>query len=135
MRSIIIDGGLPVALTSEIASPVGGLELASQLFAGERDAHRKVLVIFSDMRESTSCLDLEAAKVVPPFLSVTNRCGKTADLENVQTYVVGVDGAGKPTEYWQSLRNFWQAYFQNARADLRNYTVLREPPAALDMGR
>jgi hypothetical protein len=47
----------------------------------------------------------------------------------------GVDGAGKPTEYWQSLRNFWRAYFQNARADLRTYTVLRDLPAALDAER
>lgn len=109
----------------------GVLELASQLFAAERDVHRNVLVIFSDMRESTSCLDLESAKVVPPFSSVMNRCEETAVLKDVQTYVEGVDGAGKPTEYWQSLRNFWQAYFQNARADLRMYTVLRELPAAL----
>lgn len=87
------------------------------------------------MRQNANCLDLEGAKVVPSFSSVMNRCGETAVLENVQTYVVGVDGAHKPTEYWKSLRTFWQAYFQSARADLRIYTVLRELPAALDVER
>jgi hypothetical protein len=92
-------------------------------------------VIFSDMRQSTPCLDLESTKVVPTFSSVGNRCGEPATLDKVQTYVVGADGAGKPTGYWQSLKKFWQAYFQNARADLLTYTVLRDSPISRDSGK
>ncbi len=108
----------------------GALHLASQIFSGQRDASRNVLVIFSDMRQSTSCLDLESIKAIPSMRAVAHRCGEPANLDNVQTYVVGADGEGKPTDYWQSLKSFWHAFFQNARADLRNYTVLRELPTA-----
>jgi hypothetical protein len=111
----------------------GALHLASQILSGHRDVSRNVLVIFSDMRQSTSCLDLESIKAMPSMSAVAHQCGESATLDKVQTYVVGVDGAGKPTEYWQSLKNFWQAFFQNARADLRTYTVLRDSAISRDL--
>ena len=113
----------------------GALHLASQIFSGQRDARRNVLVIFSDMRQSTPCLDLESAKVAPPSSIGANRCGEPALLINVQTYVLGADGVGKPLRYWQNLRTFWEAYFQNARAVLRTYTVLRDSSILQDSGR
>jgi hypothetical protein len=38
-------------------------------------------------------------------------------------------GAGKPISYRQGLRDFWQAYFKKAGANVRSYTMLREVPA------
>lgn len=101
-----------------------------RIFAEQPSANRRALVIFSDMRQSTPCLDLESAKVVLSFPSAGHRCGEPAVLENVQIYVAGADGAGRSTEYWQKLRKFWEALFQNARALLRSYTMLRELPSS-----
>jgi hypothetical protein len=41
--------------------------------------------------------------------------------------VLGVDGAGKDIVYWQSLRDFWTAYLPALGADLKRYSVLRDP--------
>jgi hypothetical protein len=104
----------------------GALELASQLFAQSPDPGRNELVVFSDMRESTPCLDLERTKLVPAFEALTNKCGALPSLSNVQVYAAGADGAGKSMAYWQSLRNFWADYLHKAGAILEGFTVLRE---------
>jgi hypothetical protein len=104
----------------------GALELASQLFAQQPDPGLKELVVFSDMRESAPCLDLERAKLVPAFQAVENNCGEMPPLQNVQVYVAGADGAGKSMAYWHSLRNFWTNYLHKAGAVLEGFTVLRK---------
>lgn len=104
----------------------GALELASQLIAQQPGAGRKELVVFSDMRESTPCLDLERAKLVPAFQAIANKCGEMPGLQHVQVYVAGADGAGKSMVYWQSLRSFWSDYLHKAEAILEGFTVLRD---------
>ena len=109
---------------------LGALQLANQIFDQQPDADRRMLVIFSDMRQSTPDLDLETPKTVPSFATVTTRCGAIPRLRNVQSYVLGADGAGRSSAYWQSLQGFWKDYFQNAGAVLMSYSVLREIPQA-----
>jgi hypothetical protein len=104
----------------------GALELASQLFAQQPDLGRKELVVFSDMRESTPCLDLERVKLVPTFPVIANKCGELLSLRGVQVYVAGVDGVGKSMAYWQSLCSFWTDYLHKSGAILENFFVLRE---------
>lgn len=104
----------------------GTLELASQIFAQQPDLARKELVIFSDMRESAPCLDLERAKLVPAFQAIAKKCGEMSSLRDIQVYVAGADGAGKSMAYWQSLRNFWNDYLRKGGAILERFTVLRE---------
>jgi hypothetical protein len=105
---------------------LGAVDLASQIFAQRPDATRNMFVIFSDMRQSTPCLDLEAAKVVPALDSVKNKCGEIPSVRDVEVYVEGADGAGRSAAYWQSLRNFWTDYFHNTGAAMKDYAVLRE---------
>jgi hypothetical protein len=107
---------------------LGALQLANQIFAQQPDAGRRSLVIFSDMRQSTADLDLETPKIVPSFAAVAKRCGTLPRLPNVQGYVLGADGAGKSSAYWQSLQKFWSDYLRNTGAVLENYSVLRELP-------
>ena len=107
---------------------VGALQLAAQIFGQRPDAGRKTLVFFSDMRQSTPELNLESPKIVPAFATVAARCGKLPDLHGVRVDLLGVDGAGKSSAYWQSLRGFWEGYMQAAGAVIDNYSVLRERP-------
>ena len=104
----------------------GALELASQLLAHQPDPGRKELLVFSDMRESARCLDLERAKLVPAFQAIPNKCGEISFLRNVQVYVAGADDVGKSMAYWQSLCSFWTDYLHKSGAILENFSVLRE---------
>jgi hypothetical protein len=107
---------------------LGALQLASGVFDQQPDAGTRTLVILSDMRQDTPDLDLEALQIVPLFPSATKRLGTLPALRNVQTYILGADGAGRSTAYWQSLHAFWGDYFRNTGAILRSYSVLRELP-------
>jgi hypothetical protein len=107
---------------------LGALQLASEIFAQQPDPGHRTLVIFSDMRQSTQDLNLEAPKVVPSFATMAKRCGTPSALQNVQGYVLGADGANKSSAYWESLKRFWTDYFQNAGAVLQSYSVLRQLP-------
>ena len=105
---------------------LGALQLASQIFAQQPNVTKKMLVLFSDMRQGTSELNLESLKIVPSFSTVSKRCGALPDLHDVQVHILGVDGASKSTAYWQSLKKFWDGYFHNAGAVMRIYSILRE---------
>jgi hypothetical protein len=35
---------------------------------------------------------------------------------------------GKDIAYWQSLRNFWTAYFERCHATLRAFSMMRDTP-------
>jgi hypothetical protein len=109
---------------------LGAFLLAGQIF--NQDEGGRVLVIFSDMRNHTRDLNLESALAQ----SVLDKTGKTvragsADLHHVQVYALGVDGAGKPTAYWQGLESFWRGYFRDSGAALNEFSVLRELPIAV----
>lgn len=105
----------------------GALRLASQVF--QENGRRNVLVIFSDMRQDTGALDLESTDLVSGgAMSAVEKQKLLPDLHGVEVYALGVDAAGKTKAYWESLRAFWTAYFKKAGADLREYTVFRDPP-------
>ncbi len=104
---------------------LGAFELTSQIFAQQSDSSRRTLIIFSDMRQSTTGLNLESLQTVPSFSILAKRCGTLPDLHNVQIQVLGADGAGKSMIYWQSLQDFWKSYLRNAGAILTSYSALR----------
>lgn len=108
----------------------GALSLAEQIFENDPTPGRKVLVIFSDMRHHTSGLDLESSRAVPSIAAVRSGAATIREtrLEHVEIYVLGVDGAGKTTQYWDGLRALWTEYLASCGATLRSYSVLREAP-------
>jgi hypothetical protein len=108
---------------------VGALLLASQVFQAEPKG-RRVMVIFSDMRENAGNLSLERINLESGHLSRDRYAqGRDIpDLHGVEVHVLGADNAGKPMSYWTALRDFWTAYFKRTGADLKSYSVLREPP-------
>lgn len=104
---------------------LGALELASQIFA-EEQANRRELIIFSDMRQDTTQLNLEASPLVPTFLLVAEHCTPMPDLQGENVSVLGTGSASRPIAYWHSLKQFWAEYFRRAGANLRSYSALRE---------
>jgi len=117
----------PTALRTDI---LGALLVASQLFHDAPDGRRKVLVVYSDMRQATSALNLEVPALIPlnSALAKAAKANPVPDLKGVEVYALGVDAAGKDAAHWESLRQFWAAYFLMTRANLRSYSVLRELP-------
>ena len=108
---------------------LGALVMSSQVFI-PKEGHRNVLMIFSDMRHETRGINFARLSLVPvqPTLDKVRRDGLLADLNGIDVYVLGVDAAGKSVGYWNSLRDFWLAYFGKAGARLRAYSMLRDVP-------
>lgn len=113
-------------------------DLLGALFvAAERLQHdsgaKPVLVIFSDMRHDTAALTLEPHRLPPTaaLLATVKRQRLLADLRGVQVSVLGADAAGRTIGEWQAVRDFWVAYFREAGAVLKNYTVLRDIPESI----
>ena len=108
---------------------LGALMTASQLFQASPGC-KHVLVVFSDMRSDTPALDLEHARIVSTSFAMkkAEKERLLPDLHGVDVYALGVDGAGKDMRYWQALRDFWATYFKRTGADLKSYSVLRDPP-------
>jgi hypothetical protein len=108
---------------------LGALVLASQIFQAQPKG-RKILVIFSDMRENAGNLNLDERNFQNARLSF-NRYAEgrgIPDLHGVEVHVLGADNAGKSMPYWTALRDFWTHYLAQAGANLKSYSVLRDAP-------
>lgn len=104
---------------------LGAVSLAAQIFENEPVSGRKILVLFSDMRHHTVDLNLESPRM-PASLSQPSKGITGARLVNVEVYALGVDGAGKPAQYWDGLRKIWTEYLVGCGATVRAYSVLRD---------
>ncbi len=109
---------------------LGALIVASEVFHGSTNDHRKVLIVLSDMKQATRALNLERQPTVQTTTAMQQVANGElfADLRGVDVYAEGVDGAGESVAYWQSLREFWTAYFACAGATVKGYSALRDVP-------
>jgi hypothetical protein len=109
---------------------LGALLVASEVFRASPSGHRKVLVVLSDMKQATRALNLERQSMVQTLAAMRQVANNRllADLRGVEVYAEGVDGAGESVGYWQSLHDFWTAYFVQAGATLERYSALRDVP-------
>jgi hypothetical protein len=107
-----------------------GFLMAQGITFGNSPRMRHVLVVYSDMRQSARPLDIEHVPAVPVnvALATVAREHLFADLTGVEIYIYGVHAVGKDVRYWQSLREFWSAYFERCHANLRTYSMTRENP-------
>jgi len=108
---------------------LGALLLASELFAVQSSALHWELIIFSDMQNSTTELNLGTPSEITRFSEALMQTrSPTVRLRGIEVYVLGVDFTGKSIGYWQKLRDCWALYFKDVGAYLRSYSVLRERP-------
>lgn len=103
---------------------LGALLLAGQIFEADNSSSQKILIIYSDMLNSTAELNLETTTVIPRFSDVSWRL-PIADLRAVRVSVRGVDGNGKTNRYWNAVKYFWKEYFVGAGTVLQDYSPLR----------
>jgi hypothetical protein len=106
---------------------LGAFLLASQQFAATEEGYRKVLIIFSDMRQSTQLFDLEHGgtlyKKGEALRWAEHEC--PADLHGVEIYALGVDASGVSFGYWRALQEFWREYLKQTGATVQEYSILR----------
>jgi hypothetical protein len=110
---------------------LGAILVAAQVFDHPSvDRKKEVLMIFSDMRQSTSVLDFERSTLVQKTeaLQQIAKSHLIPDLHGVAVYALGVDASGKSVNYWQTLRDFWIGYFELAGATVKSYSILRQIP-------
>ncbi len=107
---------------------LGALLVASEILNEAPRGGRKVLVVFSDMRQATPALNLERMMPATALVKRVAMSKQVADLGGVDVYAEGVDGTGESMAYWQRLEEFWLAYFAQAGATVRRYSVLRDLP-------
>jgi hypothetical protein len=83
------------------------------------------------MRNSSRTLNHEThiATRVDLMMSAVGWQGLLASLSGVTVYVLGADAAGNQISEWESLKQFWTVYFQNAGATLLGYSILFYPPS------
>ena len=111
--------------TFQSSDILGLFSLAAQIFDDDKGSRRKMLVIFSDMRQHTPELDLETS--VSSFDRVRQQL-IIPNLAGVDVYALGVDGVGKSTNDWNALQAFWQDYLRIAKANSHSYSALRDVP-------
>jgi hypothetical protein len=106
---------------------LGALLVASQLFYQSPSNHRRILVIFSDMRQDTREFTVEChANSVDDAVSRLRRRQLIADLSGSDVYVLGVNDSTAKIGKWISIREFWLKYFAAASSTLRQYSSLHE---------
>jgi hypothetical protein len=109
----------------------GAVLLASQIFSESPSTDRRMLVLFSDMRNSTPELNLERFQVLAHAASSLPPGIVHADLRSVEVYALGVDGANRSTLYWQDVQQFWVEYLSGCGAGVKSFSVLRDVPGGL----
>jgi len=109
---------------------LGALVVAGEMLRQAPSGSRKVLVVYSDMRNYTKDLDQERRVVRQTDVALAKLAanGLLADLHGVEVYALGVDAAGEDVSRWSALREFWSAYFSKAEANLKSYSIVRETP-------
>ena len=82
---------------------------------------KNVLVIFSDMIESSEKANFEkqklTAEAVQKILETEKKAGRIPQLSNVKIYVIGASG-GAASDSFNQIQNFWLEYYKAAGADL-----------------
>jgi hypothetical protein len=112
----------PDALSSDI---FGAISLGAHSLQNEQNAS-KVLILLSDMRQCSRKFNFEKmATINNTLIEKTVKEGLIPDLTGVKVYVAGVHTIGKSQGYWESLKNYWQEYFNKAGADLKSFIMER----------
>lgn len=104
----------------------GALLVASQIFATMPNS-TGVLVIYSDMRQATSDINLARLSSIRVNRTLAECARKSLmpKFRGIEAYILGVDATGTGAARWNALRRFWSAFFRSVGVNLRTYSIVR----------
>jgi len=116
---------LQVGANAKKTDILGAILLASELFRQTR-ADKNVLVLYSDMRNTTNRMNFERSSPVnvQAGLSDLSRRGFIGDLHGAIVYLEGVDATGLTIGQWNRIRQFWTGYLAATGATVVDYSIL-----------
>jgi hypothetical protein len=88
------------------------------------------IFIFSDMQQCTPEFDFEHAKDISVSSTIVRlkRANLIPSLRGTFVYALGVDPVGKSAQSYAELRAFWIAYFHEAGAELKLFSIEHRIP-------
>ncbi|MBL8234010.1 MAG: hypothetical protein JNL98_36275 [Bryobacterales bacterium] len=101
---------------------LNALSVAAKVFNGEewREAHRKALVIFSDMVEESDLYDFKTDRLddrrIAAIIEAERVAGRLPALQGVRVWKAGSAAGAIPEEKLRQIEKFWLQYFQAAGA-------------------
>lgn len=111
--------------------PTRGTDILSTLHDVAADLrahadHRATLYLFSDMLQANPSMNFERPGSTPPvrWIERSAEDGQLPDLEGLCVVVVG---ARVDTQHGQAVKEFWQRYFDETGAELRNQNYMLRP--------
>lgn len=111
----------------EASDILGFLAFGSELL--RPTSGKKILILFSDMRQAGDGLDFNTpVRLTPEQISQNLERAAITDLKDTDVYVLGADAVGKNARYWNDLKTFWESYFKSSGANLREYSLTRDAP-------
>ena len=112
----------PVAESTDI---IGAVNLAELYFSANKEPKR--LIIFSDMRQCGEGINFEKAPTIKVdyWMKRLRDLALIPSLDGVSVWCLGVHTALKDAAYWRSLRDFWAAFFREAKANLITFSADR----------
>jgi hypothetical protein len=106
---------------------LGAFLVAGQIFAKAGSGKHDELIVLSDMWQESKELNFGKTKEFCKGDSLrkfrTQRL--IPDLRDTDVYVLGAESAARKKDEWLCVREFWTAYFVEAGAKVREYSVLR----------
>jgi hypothetical protein len=115
---------------------LGAALLASELFRNSQGA-KKLLIVYSDMRNTTDGVNFEKAQNINSqvMLAALSRQGLLPELRGVTVKVFGVDASTVRITQWNRIKQFWEVYLTAAGANIAEYSPLGDSPqTVLDLG-
>jgi outer membrane protein OmpA-like peptidoglycan-associated protein len=108
---------------------LGSLALLDYL--GDGSATETVLIVLSDLRQSSKQLDLEHVPAIHADRSLERlkKAGAIPALPHTRVFLLGVDPSGKSAAYFAGLKDFWLRFFAEAGATVETFSVTRQMPA------
>ncbi|MCA9733363.1 MAG: hypothetical protein H6696_14455 [Deferribacteres bacterium] len=106
---------------------IGALNYCALLFTD--DEAEKLIILLSDMRQSSAVLNLERKSAVDAKRNVEflKKKGLIPDLKDVKAVVLGAHTVGRTVDpvYYKKLHLFWDAFFTEAGAKMTVYRTDR----------
>ncbi len=113
----------PVAAGTDI---IGGLWHMKTLFESNKVSVSKTIWIFSDMVNETHAFPMPALLGLGPEQMVerAKANGVVVPLDGYTIHIQGASTAGLSPQAWNTIKRFWELYFQRAGAALVSYSVV-----------